>query len=221
MDTDAPRIAAEELEQALCRIPGIKAARVVLDRGGSSIAEIHVLALPTKSPKQLVRDAESALMAEFAVEIDHKKISIAQLGQEAMPAEDEPIKGPRLKIVSIDQRASGVRARVTVGMEVDEEIYVGEASGPGSQTTRGRLVAEAVLDAIMQMLPDTFGFALEDVAILKMGREEVAVSCISLISPIGEQTFAGSATVRTNANDSIARATLDALNRRLGSLTST
>ena len=80
---------------------------------------------------------------------------------------------------------------------------------------------EAGMDAVMQFLPDTYGFALEDVALLPMGREQVAVACVTLVSPIGEQSYAGSAVVRTNANDSIVRATLDALNRRLGSLTST
>lgn len=221
METDAPRIVADELEQALCQIPGIKAARIVLDPCQRSIVEIHALALPAKSPKQLVRDIESALIAEFGVEVDHKKVSIAQLGHDAMPSTDESVPGPRPKIVSINHEVHGVRAKVTVGLGIDEEIYVGEASGLGSQTSRGRLVAEACLDAVSQFVPDSFGFALEDVALMPLGREQVAVSCITLISPIGEHTYAGSAIVRTNANDSIVRATLDALNRRLGSLTST
>ena len=221
MDTDAPHIAAEELEHALCQIPGIKAARIVLGSGRRSIDEIHVLALPTKSPKQLVRDVESALIAEFGVEVDHKKVSIAQLGHDAMPAPEEAAKGPRPRIVSINQEVHGVRAKVTVSLEIEEDIYIGEAAGPPSQTSRGRLVSEAGMDAVMQFLPDTYGFALEDVALLPMGREQVAVACVTLVSPIGEQSYAGSAVVRTNANDSIVRATLDALNRRLGSLTST
>lgn len=221
MDADAPRIAAEELEHALCQIPGIKAARIILDHRRQAISEIHVLALPTKSPKQLVRDIESALIAEFGVEVDHKKVSIAQLGHEAMASPDEPPSGPRPRIVSINQEVQGVRAKVTVGLEIDEDIYIGEAAGPASQTSRGRLVSEACMDAVMQFLPDSFGFALEDVAVLPMGREQVAVACVTLVSPIGEQPFAGSAVVRTNANDSIVRATLDALNRRLGSLTAT
>ena len=221
METDAARIVAEELEQALCQMQDIKAARIVLDHGGRAISEVHVLALPNKGPKQLVRDIESAIMAQFGVAIDHKKISIAQVGAEALASDDQSAPGPRPKIVSINNEVHGVRARATVGLEIDDEIYVGEASGPASQTSRGRLVAQACLNAIEQFLPDAYGFALEDVTILPMGRENVAVACVALVSPIGEQTFAGSATVRTNPNDSVVRATLDAINRRLGSLTIT
>lgn len=219
VDLEAPRIVAEELEQALCQIPDIKAARIVTSSGGRNIAEIHVLALPTKQPKQLVRDIESALIAEFGVEVDHKTISIAQVRPEALEPEDAV--GPRPRIVSINTDVHGVRSQATVSLEIDEEIYVGNASGPASQTQRGRLVAQACLNAVEQFVPETFGFALEDVSIVQLGRQQVAVACVSLVSPIGEQCFAGSATVRTNPNDSIVRATLDALNRRLGSLTAT
>jgi len=36
---------------------------------------------------------------------------------------------------------------------------------------------------------------------------------------LGEQTFSGSAMVRQNDNDSVVRATLDAINRRMDLLT--
>jgi hypothetical protein len=52
-----------------------------------------------------------------------------------------------------------------------------------------------------------------------LGREKAAVSCIALVSGLGEQTFSGSAMVRQNDNDSVVRATLDAINRRMDFLT--
>ena len=54
---------------------------------------------------------------------------------------------------------------------------------------------------------------------MQLGREQVAVSCIALVTTLGEQHFAGSALVRQNEKDSIVRATLDAINRRMGFLT--
>lgn len=206
------------MEQALCQLPDIKAARVVLSPSQTSISEIHVLALPTKSPKQLVRDIESGLTAQFGVEIDHKTISIAQLGESSIELEAGAI-GPRPRILSVDTGMRGVQANATVSMEIGDDVYMGEATGPASQTARARLVAEACLNAVQQALTDDFGFALEDISLVKMGREQVAVACVAVVSPMGEQTFAGSAVVRTNANESIVRATLDAINRRLGSLT--
>ena len=91
-----------EIEAALAQVSEIRAARVVTSPLGE-IDEIHVLALPSKAPKQLVRDIESTLMAAFGVAIDHKKISIAQLGQESVPqAEDDTKPHARAQIKSIN-----------------------------------------------------------------------------------------------------------------------
>ncbi len=218
MDQSAAHIGVEQIEQSLCQIAEVKAARVVSSADGA-IQEIHVLALPSKSPKQIVRDVESTLMASFGIPVDHKKISIAQLGQESVPSNGHPQEAARARIHSINATVSGVHASVTVDLEIDSDLYSGEASGPASQTGRQRLIAMATLNAVEQYLHGARSFALEDVAILPLGRERVAVSCVVLVTPLGEQTFAGSALVRQNEKDSIVRATLDAINRRMGMLT--
>ena len=159
-------------------------------------------------------------MARFGIAIDHKKISIAQLGHEAVPAGAATGPGAvRARIQSINATVSGVHAATSVTLEIEGETYVGEASGPASQTGRQRLVAQATLEAVDQYAHGAHSFALEDVRLMQLGRERVAVSCVTLVSPLGEQSYAGSALVRQNEKDSIVRATLDAINRRLGFLT--
>ncbi len=208
-----------EIEESLAQVSEIRAARVVTSAAGV-IDEIHVLALPSKAPKQLVRDIESTLMAAFGIAIDHKKISIAQLGQEAMPVLNEPAKRQaRAQIKNINVEVQGVYVNIGVSLELEGELYVGRATGPASRTGRERLVAEATLDAIAQYLQGAFTFALEDVEIIRLGRESIATACVVLVTSLGEQAFAGSALVRQNDKDSIVRATLDAINRRLGFLT--
>jgi len=212
-------VTIDDIERTLGSIAEIKAARVVASPEGH-ILEIHVLALPNKSPKQLVRDIESALQAAWGIEVDHKKISIAQLGAESLPAE-ETIAAPeaRARIESINANVSGVHATVAVHLEIEGEMYIGEAAGPASQTGRQRLVAQATLNAVEQYVHGAHSFALEDVAVCQLGRERVAVCCVAHVSPFGEQAFAGSALVRQSEKDSIVKATLDAINRRLGLLT--
>ncbi len=223
MDSSVSRVRVEDIEAALSEVGEIKAARVVAAPDGT-IAEIHVLALPTKAPKQLVRDIESTLMARFGIPVDHKKISIALLGRDAIK-EPEAVRQPerptvaRPRICSINATVSGVQASASVSIEIGGEEYIGKASGPASQTGRARLVALATLDAVSQYSDATISFALEDVTIVQLGREKVAVSCIALVSGFGEQHLSGSALVRQNDNDSIVRATLDAINRRMGFLT--
>ncbi len=219
MDPSLSHVSVEEIESTLNQVAEVKAARVVASPEGD-IQEIHILALPTKSPKQLVRDIESTIMASFGVPVDHRKISIAQLGADVMPPEPD-VSGPnvRARIVSINANVAGVHAAATVVLEIEGEEYTGQASGPASQTVRTRLVAQATLDAVEQYAHGSFSFALEDVAIIQLGKERTAVSCVILVSPLGEQAYAGSALVRQNDKDSIVRATLDAVNRRLGFLT--
>lgn len=207
-----------EIEEALSQVSEIRAARVVASPTGV-IDEIHVLALPSKAPKQLVRDIESTLMAAFGIAIDHKKISIAQLGQESVPQIDSARIQARAQIKSINAEVAGVYVNMGVTLELEGTAFTGKATGPASRTGRDRLVAEATLDAITQYLQGAFTFALEDVEIVRLGRESIAVSCVVLVTSLGEQAFAGSALVRQNEKDSIVRATLDAINRRLGFLT--
>jgi hypothetical protein len=220
MDQKVSRIRADEIEAALGQIAEIKAARVVPAPDGT-IAEIHVLALPTKAPKQLVRDIESTIMARFAIPVDHRKISIAQLGRDVLSDTEEPERpsAVRPKIMSINASVAGVHSAATVTIEIDGETFVGASSGPASQTARARQVALATLDAVSQYVAESTIFALEDVTVVQLGREKVAVACVTLVTGFGEQSFSGSALVRQNEKDSIVRATLDAINRRIGLLT--
>ncbi len=202
-----------EVENTLCQIREIKAARVVASRD-QVIEELHILASTDKGPKQIVRDIESALMARYGLAIDHKKISIAQLGHEEVAAESL-----RPRIISVRTGSAGTTEHVAVVLEMGGRELVGEATGPASRTGSLRLLAQATLDAVAQH-GEGCSFALEDVGVTPMGRERVALSCVVLVTPLGEHSFSGSAVVRQNEKDSIVRATLDALNRRLGFLTS-
>lgn len=220
MDT-VPIARVDEIESALCGIAEIKAARVVTNTGGT-IAEIHILATADKAPKQLVRDVESLLMALFGIPIDHKKVSIAQLGVAAMPAdpgaEPELPRVSRPRIVSVNASAAGLMSSAQVMLSIDGTEYVGRASGSASATARARQVSEATLDSVTQWAGEVASFGLEDVAVIPLGRARVAVACVTVVAPGGEFSYSGSALVRQTDNDAIVRATLDAINRRVGLL---
>lgn len=220
VDQSLSHVVIDDIENALTQVAEIKAARIVTSPEGV-IQEIHVLALPSKTPKQIVRDIESTVMAQFGIPIDHRKISIAQLGQDAIPKADadEVGSGVRARIISINSNVAGVHAATSVTLEIEGDEYVGHATSPASQTARQRLIAEATLNAVEAYAHGGMSFALEDVALTQLGHQRVAVACVVLVTPLGEQAYAGSALVRQNENDSIVRATLDAINRRIGFLT--
>src|SRR4051812_33816016 len=64
-------------ENLLTSLEGILSARVVTTPLGE-VSEVHVLAQAGLQAKQLVRNIESALLAQLGLKIDHRKISIAQ-----------------------------------------------------------------------------------------------------------------------------------------------
>jgi len=79
-----------EAEELLGSLKGVLSARVVA-RGDGAVEEVHILTTDEVSPKQTVRNVESALLARYDVTLDHRKISVAQTT--ARP----PAREPRLK----------------------------------------------------------------------------------------------------------------------------
>src|SRR5215208_5043053 len=67
-------------ENLLTSLEGILSARVVTTPLGE-VSEVHVLAQAGLQPEQLVRNIESALLAQLGLKIDHRKISIAQTAE--------------------------------------------------------------------------------------------------------------------------------------------
>jgi hypothetical protein len=88
------------VEELLQSLTGVMSVRIVA-KPGSSIDEIHVLTSYEVTPKQTVRNVESALLAHFDLEIDHRKISVAQSSNaptpQATPAEPARGHGPPVR----------------------------------------------------------------------------------------------------------------------------
>src|SRR5262245_63028389 len=78
---------AEELLQTL---PGVIAARIIASETGA-VDEIHVLTSAEVTPKQTVRNIESALIAHLGMRVDHRKISVATTLENRKQSETEPV----------------------------------------------------------------------------------------------------------------------------------
>ena len=78
---------AEELLQTL---PGVIAARIIASETGA-VDEIHVLTSAEVTPKQTVRNIESALIAHLGMRVDHRKISVATTRENRKTGEMEAV----------------------------------------------------------------------------------------------------------------------------------
>lgn len=63
-------------EELLVTLPGVLSAKIVAADTGA-VDEIHVLTTAEYTPKQTVRNIESALIAHLGMRVDHRKISVA------------------------------------------------------------------------------------------------------------------------------------------------
>lgn len=203
------RWGAMQIESALRNLKSVSSAKIVIDNQGV-IQEIHLLIGSDRPPKQVVRDVESALMAEFGLQIDHRKISVAQ-------KEDGLRNGmiDRLRWVDLQIANEGTRAHVTVIVERANQTYRGKVSGLRSSSNIPRLIASATLRAVEAAHGLQERFALEDISMPLLANRQSIVILISALSDTSEDLFIGSALVRQDQARAVIAATLDALNRRV------
>lgn len=213
------------VEREICRIPEVRATRIVSDEGGRPV-EVHVLATPEKHAKQLVRDIQSVAIASFGLDLDRRIISVVQLGEGAMPTShgDDDIAHapgePRIIVEGVTAAKEGLDATVVVTLTRGNEKVTGEAKGSVATSATLRLVAQATLQALRQMEPAAHRVDVETATIVRFGDRAVAVTSVVLVVPPYEEIVSGSAIVRTAGDhDAMARAVLDATNRRLHQLT--
>ncbi len=216
---DSPDSPAElrELEDELCRLAGILAVRIVGDRSGRPV-EVHVLSDQTKPAKQTVRDVRAVAQTMFGLELDHRIVSVAQLNtneQNAPVGIELPRADVRSRVASINVEAVGLRAHVRVTLVDGDREHTGFAEGSVASVARPQLVAAAALDAIRQTEPAAEAVHIAGAEISRIGSNRVAVVTVVYVDPPSELVVSGSAVVRRDRDDAVARALLDATNRRL------
>jgi hypothetical protein len=209
-----------QLEEALRQIPGVRAASVVT--GPDAVpTEVHVLASPGKAAKQVVRDVQSLAMARYDIDIDHRIVSVVQIGEDEPSLEvvrpdveedEEPSTRPAIAAIMV--RSSGGLIEASVSLSVGDTVFEGRAEGAAGHSHRARLVAMATLDAVHELLGQPC--EVESSVVLPVGGRDVAVTILTMMVPrAGEQVLTGSAAVRGDEADAVARSVLAALNRQL------
>src|SRR6266576_3047392 len=80
-------------EELILTLPGVISARIISGDSGA-IDQIHVLTTAELTPKQMVRNIESALIAHLAMRIDHRKISVAMTSEKKPKLMVEDARAP-------------------------------------------------------------------------------------------------------------------------------
>ena len=196
-------------QELICRLEGVQAAQVVFAENGMP-CEIHVLAGPEKSSKSLVRDIQSALTAQFGVQVDHRIISVAQLSEGLAPRGDF-----RLAHTGLEIKSAGGRVSASVTLARGCDTYTGHGESANTPFARRRCVSEAALAAVNRAAGETcFELASMD-AVTLAGQGIVVAQVYSLRDG---QRLLGSAFLNEDPDNAAVHSVLSAVNRRLSVL---
>ena len=196
-------------QELICRLEGVQAAQVVFAENGMP-CEIHVLAGPEKSSKSLVRDIQSALTAQFGVQVDHRIISVAQLSEGLVPRGDFRLAHTGLEIKSA---GGSVSASVTLARGCD--TYTGHGESANTPFARRRCVSEAALAAVNRAAGETC-FELASVDAVTLAGQGIVVT--QVYSLRDGQRLLGSAFLNEDPDNAAVHSVLSAVNRRLSVL---
>ena len=102
-------------QDVINKIDGVINSKVIVEK--EDVSEIHILANNLRSPKQIVRDVESSILASFDYRIDRRVISVAQIET------DEHNSVRRIKISGISMNSFDNMAECCVKLSYEDQEY--------------------------------------------------------------------------------------------------
>ncbi len=197
-----------ELEREIDKLEGVTSCRVLST--GIDIEEIHVIAHPGLLPKKIVRDIESLLLVRFGIRVDHRKISIVQLGQPSTPAS---VAGrPRIEKIEKRPLANGYEVCVTIALGEQSMTGVAQA-GPDEPELRA--ASRALILALERLLDTSGALALSEIGQVQIGGRETIVALLTWKVGDRQEVLVGATLTRGDSLEDAARATFDAVNRKI------
>ncbi|MDP3910469.1 MAG: hypothetical protein Q8Q14_08745 [Gemmatimonadales bacterium] len=209
----------KRVENLITALTGVLSARVVVTPLGE-VSEVHVLTRSDVQPKQVVRNIESALMAQLGFKIDHRKISVAQTADvrpiEALQQEAITERSKRRMVVfkSIEVRPSDRPQRVLVRVRLAYGEREAQAEEVGTDTVRNRVeaAARAAAACLDELLADN-SVALEGAQTMEAFERKFVFVAVHGLGGREAQLLTGTCEIRESAERSAVLAVLDATNR--------
>jgi hypothetical protein len=224
---EGDQVSVEAVEALIRDLPGVLSARLVINEFGG-VKEIHVLADTSRPAKAIVRDVESGLLARWGLDVDHKRISVAQLTSvprrpkwvrlrvQRMTVASDPGRGEtEVTVVLAPAQSRDIFGRPVFEPDLPaEEAWEGRAVGDGTGSGGLRLAVTATLQALNRALAAGHSFALDEVGRLALGLRDLVAVVVQYRAPRGfQQLLCGAALVRGDAVEAAVRAALAATNR--------
>lgn len=199
----------------------LDAVRAFISGGPEALDEERTRALVAARALAALRRAVAAKSAE-GIERAYAELQAAlrsQRPEEGSPnpraqaapdARRRPAIGavcPRVALVSVRIARGGERFSSEIELGYGDHTYAGRASAGGDDFAEVRCTAESVLQAVRPLLSEPVEFASVDTFTLE--------GCLAVLASLtrARDILVGSALIRKDLHDAVARAVLDALNR--------
>jgi hypothetical protein len=233
MNPESPEVAVRGLdpwglrrvERLLAALDGVTSVKIVPD-GSGGIDEVHVLSGPDLGPKQVVRNIESALLAEFGLQIDHRKISVARVTGPDIATPDEPAPvpepvpaqaGERFQLDAFQmERKAGQRAIARVTLIDGDKKFTGVADGPDFAKSRLEITGVALLKALEEAMEGRLTLSLEGVSKVDAVGRSMVVAVVYAAAGRKSLSLAGVAKISDSPEEAAIEACLHATNRWIG-----
>jgi hypothetical protein len=199
----------DELESVVGRVKDVLRARVVRDDDGK-VSEVRILTKDAKSAQKISRDVASVIRSQ-GEEVPPENIRVAQMTQDDWSS----IAGTRLRLEGVGFETRTNRAEARTILALGKQEVVGSATGSPSAYESLRLVADATLNAVKMCLDPCPEVLVEGTSLITLAGVETVVVLVSMSGPDGVEVYSGSCPVRTDRRDAVARATLNAINRKV------
>ncbi len=199
----------KQIEDVIKQLKGILSCNAVICQDEAIIKEIHIFAEGDRLPKQVVRDVESAIKAQLGIEIDHKKISVAQT-KDSSPVFEH--NRPIIDKIEVHGSRNWIKSKIY--LQLGKEIYEGNSEGPNSGLNRYKIIATATLVCIETILNKKLKFFVEDFTWQSLSDFDVGTVIISCVTDNKIQTLVGSSLSDQDKDTTTVKAVLDAINRR-------
>jgi len=212
----------------VARIQGVSSCQIVTNERGE-VAEVHVVATSAKPAKLIARDVETCLKAELGIDVDYKKIGVVLIEPDGAPeivgavpagVEEFPVEehAPRFAFHSVNVFLSreGNRAEVELVREGAHSLGVADNDNPAAPPWR--VVAEATLRAISELLDASTRLCLVGVSRIAVGDAGAIVARVDLVGSRSNKDLVGCSLIDGDENRAAVFATLDAVNRIVGKL---
>jgi hypothetical protein len=195
-----------DLEAAIAQLSEIRGVRITAV--DNEIDEIHVMSSKLIKPKPLVRNIETLLLVRFGVRVDHRRISIVQ--SDVKP--DHQIARPIIH--AINQTQEGDTRHISVELRSGGQRFIGTStiSDDSSAMQGGSL---ALIDAVEKLTARHGDLELREARAITLAGQELVLVMVAWRGATVEELFVGTAINAAGLAAAAARATLDAINRKL------